>query len=330
MMNIDLAKATPIETEIGRRGIKLIGRSERVGPCPVCGGRDRFSINLKKQVWNCRGCGKGGDVVDLVQHIDGVGFKDAVKTLAGNERKPIVPVKMPARSTHAAPASSKCDASVAFANPIRRCVVRRVDGDNTEFALRIWDEAGDPHVSRVQRYFERRRLDLSDDIAGRVVKFHASCPWRNPDGTSERRPCMITAFRSIADDSLRAIQRTALTDDGQKIGRLSLGLMGGAAIKIDADEDVEQGLTIGEGFETCLAGRQLGFRPVWALGSAGAIANFPVLSGIDALTIHAETDDSGANARAIRKCGNRWASADREVIVATPLIGGDMNEAVQT
>jgi putative DNA primase/helicase len=201
--------------------------------------------------------------------------------------------------------------------------------DNLASGVRIWNEAIDPRVLRVLRYFERRCLELSDDIAGRVVRFHPDCPWRRPDGTPERRPCMVTAFRSIADDSLQAIQRTAITDEGQKIGRLSLGPMSGAAIKIDVDEDVEQGLTIGEGFETCVAARQLGFRPIWALGSARAIEAFPVLSGIDALTILAETDDKGANLKAVRACGNRWASADREVIVATPRVGGDMNDALR-
>jgi hypothetical protein len=66
------------------------------------------------------------------------------------------------------------------------------------------------------------------------------------------------------------------------------------------------------------------------LGSANAIGEFPVLDGIDALTILAETDDSGANARAVKASGNRWAAADREVIVATPRVAGDMNDAWQS
>jgi hypothetical protein len=37
------ARAVRIEAEIERRGIKLRGGSERVGPCPKCGGEDRFS-----------------------------------------------------------------------------------------------------------------------------------------------------------------------------------------------------------------------------------------------------------------------------------------------
>jgi putative DNA primase/helicase len=158
------------------------------------------------------------------------------------------------------------------------------------------------------------------------VRFHAACPW----GDGIRHPAMITAFRSIADDLLQAVHRTALTANGRKIGRKMLGPVGGAAIKIDADQDVEQGLSICEGFETGLAGRLLGFRPLWALGSAGAIEGFPVLSGIEALTMLAETDDSGANANAVRICGNRWVGADREVIVATPRVRGDMNDAVRT
>jgi phage/plasmid primase-like uncharacterized protein len=58
------ARAVRIEQEIARRGIKLNGRGpERCGPCPKCGGTDRFAINTNKQIWNCRGCQRGGDVI---------------------------------------------------------------------------------------------------------------------------------------------------------------------------------------------------------------------------------------------------------------------------
>jgi putative DNA primase/helicase len=30
--------------------LKRVGVSEYVGPCPVCGGKDRFSVNIKKQL----------------------------------------------------------------------------------------------------------------------------------------------------------------------------------------------------------------------------------------------------------------------------------------
>lgn len=202
--------------------------------------------------------------------------------------------------------------------------------DRTAVAIALWKSASDPRGTRVERYLSTRGLDLPDDIAGRVARYHDACPWRAADGSIERQPAMLTAFRSIADDRLVAVHRTLLSEDGRKLDRRMLGPVGGAAIKIDGDQDVEQALTICEGFETGLAGRELGFRPVWALGSAGAIGALAVLSGIDALTILAETDDSGANERAARACGNRWSAADREVILATPRVVGDMNDALQS
>ena len=84
---IACARSVPIEDELARRGIKLNGKVERDGPCPKCGGDDRFSINTAKQVFNCRGCGTGGDVIDLVRHLDGVSFIEACKTLAGEPPK---------------------------------------------------------------------------------------------------------------------------------------------------------------------------------------------------------------------------------------------------
>ena len=81
----DKARAVLIQNEIDRRGLKLRGCIERCGPCPVCGGDDRFSINTEKQLWNCRGCGKGGDVIDLVRHIDGSDFTAACTKLAGEQ-----------------------------------------------------------------------------------------------------------------------------------------------------------------------------------------------------------------------------------------------------
>ena len=81
---VQRARAVPIEDEIDRRSIKLkrVG-VELVGPCPACGGNDRFAINIKKQVFNCRGCSIKGDVIQLVEHLDGIDFIAACTTLAG-------------------------------------------------------------------------------------------------------------------------------------------------------------------------------------------------------------------------------------------------------
>jgi len=64
--------------------LKRAGAAEWVGPCPNCGGEDRFGVNTKQQVFNCRGSG-GGDVIQLVRHATGCGFKEAVELLTGTK-----------------------------------------------------------------------------------------------------------------------------------------------------------------------------------------------------------------------------------------------------
>ncbi len=82
---VQRARSVPIERELERRGYNGLRRqgAELVGACPACGGEDRFAINPTKAIWNCRGCTIGGDVIKLVEHLDGVEFIVAVTTLAG-------------------------------------------------------------------------------------------------------------------------------------------------------------------------------------------------------------------------------------------------------
>jgi hypothetical protein len=84
---IRAARAVPVERELDRRGVKLkrVG-AEHVGPCPKCGGEDRFAVNPAKGVWNCRRCDIGGDVIKLVEHLDGVDFDAACTRLTGHPR----------------------------------------------------------------------------------------------------------------------------------------------------------------------------------------------------------------------------------------------------
>jgi phage/plasmid primase-like uncharacterized protein len=82
---VEQARSVPIEREVARRGglkLQLRGK-ELIGPCPVCGGDDRFGVSIVKQVFNCRGCGAKGDVIDLVRCLDDCEFVRACETLTG-------------------------------------------------------------------------------------------------------------------------------------------------------------------------------------------------------------------------------------------------------
>jgi putative DNA primase/helicase len=191
--------------------------------------------------------------------------------------------------------------------------LHRDDGRNR--ALALWRASEDPRGTIVDRYLASRGLSLDDDIAGPVLR------WNGAIGG------MVALFRGISTDEPQAVSRTFLDHEGRKIGRKFLGPVGGGAIKLDADENVLGGLHLGEGIETCLAARQLGLRPAWALGSAGAIGAFPVLAGIEALTLLRERDN--ANARAADQVTLRRQAEDSEVFDAWPNVGKDVNDSLK-
>jgi len=96
-----------------------------------------------------------------------------------------------------------------------------------------------------------------------------------------------------------------------------LGKVG--VIRLSPDEEVTQGIGICEGIEDGLAILLSGWAPIWCATSAGAIAKFPVLSGIEALTIFADPDANGM--KAAGECAERWRAADRECLVSAPCLG---------
>jgi hypothetical protein len=82
---IERARATPIGAILQARQITLPGRGDRLaGPCPNCGGTDRFAVDLKKELFNCRGCeGKGHGAISFVMFLDNISFLQAVERITG-------------------------------------------------------------------------------------------------------------------------------------------------------------------------------------------------------------------------------------------------------
>jgi hypothetical protein len=203
----------------------------------------------------------------------------------------------------------------------RRCTA---DDDTTKrsaFALQIWNEAKNPRGTLVARYLASRGLELTDDLAESVIRFHPALKYG-----AAYTGGMVALFRDIRTNRPCGIHRTFLDSSGRKRDRKMLGRASGAAIKLDPDESVMLGLNVGEGVETCMAARFAGFRPVWALGSATAIARFPVLSGVEAINILGEVEDGGANDRAAKDCAARWTESGRDAFIVKPLIGDDLND----
>ena len=214
--------------------------------------------------------------------------------------------------------------------PTRKASLPRKRADSrkdrhSEFAAQIWRESVHPSGTLAEKYLNGRNLEFSDDLCGRVLRFHRHCPFGKDDaGKTVYVPALVVAFRPICDDDEnrppQAIHRIGLKPDGTKIDKMMLGSVGGCAVKLDPD--VGKGLGVCEGIETGLKIRARGWRPVWALGSAGAIRTLEPIPGVEALTIFADNDESGTGIEAARECARQWANAGCEAVVYTPKARG--------
>ncbi len=200
----------------------------------------------------------------------------------------------------------------------------------TSRALAIWGEATHLDGTQGLTYYANRGVDIGQ-LPKRIhtaLRWHGLCPWEQG-----RHGCIIALMTDAITGAPKAIHRTAVSPQGQKIGRKMLGRSAGCVIRLWPDDEVTTGLVIGEGIETvlCAATRvtvcSTALCPAWATATAGNLAKFPVLAGIEALTILVDNDESGTGERAALECSERWTAAGREVVRLTPnVVGQDFGD----
>ncbi|WP_293781631.1 toprim domain-containing protein [Sphingosinicella sp.] len=267
-----------------------------------------LSVDLNKATFRYHETGEGGGLLDLIARERRCTRGDAVNWL---REMGFV------SSADGAPASRR-----QTATPARSAnwpTSRPDDADRTRRALALWNEAVSAEATIAERYLASRGVALPAEPS-RVVRYMAACPF----GNGQRLPCMVALMRDPLTGEPVGIHRTALTPEARKIDRKMLGRAG--AIMLSRSDDVTHGLGIAEGIETALSVLAAGWAPVWAIGSAGGIASFPVLPGIEALTVFADADEPGQNAA--RAIAERYADAGREAFIQTPP-EGDFNDRLQ-
>ncbi|MCW5886775.1 MAG: toprim domain-containing protein [Anaerolineales bacterium] len=139
------------------------------------------------------------------------------------------------------------------------------------------------------------------------LRFHPSCPI----GDGKRAPAMVALMLDPETGEPCGIHRTPLKPDGsgRDGDRKMLGRAG--VVMLSRSDEVTTGLGIAEGIESALTVMAAGWRPVWACLSAGGIERFPILAGIEAISIFADNDNAGVEAA--RKCAIRWHDAGRRM-----------------
>lgn len=243
-----------------QQGWRLVrSGGELIGPCPKCGGSDRFSINPAKNVWNCRQCGVGGDVIYLVCHMEDLKFVPACERLTGRSvAQPVDPERAAQMARERRRQEEQREAEAAQYREKARADAKKV-----------WDHS-EPAGAAVASYLRLRGLD------GGTVDFHQS-QWSRSMRLrfQERRaywhdgevrhsgPAMIAAIQR-PDGHFAGVHQTWL-DLSQPKGKLVLppidgkelpakkvlGVKKGGAIRLVTPEHAYR-MVMGEGIETTL------------------------------------------------------------------------------
>lgn len=261
---IDIAHAVPMVDMIDRLQITRLIRAgaEMVGPCPSCGGTDRFGIHLQKQIFYCRKCDAKGDQIALVQLVLGLDFPAALEWVAG-------PAQELTPAQRAEQERKRTEHRRRQAEVEDRMRARTINA-----ARAVWFSATDPERTPVRDYLTRRGIDPA-----RLPKLPVSLRYEReakymvekPDRRGQYDvihvgPAMVSA---IVEPSgrLTAVHRTWL-DLSQPKGKLILpdpsregvilpakkvlGSKKGGAIRFSTPRGCTE-MVVGEGVETTLS-----------------------------------------------------------------------------
>jgi hypothetical protein len=256
-------------------------------------------------LWGAWAIGKAGDALDLVRAVLGLGMGEALawsrRWLGLEEGDAALPVR---------PATVQASAE---------------SSPNPDRWRGPWLKARSIAGTLAETYLTRRGLRF-DDSKGRVLRFAARRARLSPDDEPklEHHPAMLAALCDVHTGEQCGVINVYLQPDGRdrlrdKKGKTVTGRAKHAAVMLDDFADVTMGLTLCEGVETGIALLMAGLAPVWACGGAGFLKSFPVLGGIEALTIAADADEPGQrNAAAVANC---WREAGRAAAVIAPSAG---------
>lgn len=312
--------------------LKRVGR-ELAGPCPVCGGRDRFAVNPSKRIFICRGAA-GGDVIGMTMHLCGLDFIGACEQLTGE------PAPKGMSRTTDAQAKAEIERRREQAARERNQREKEEQADREKKAVsagHIWESTAPLAETAGEAYLLKRGFYVPPSGWPPCLRFHKRLSYDLD--TKLSFPCIVARVDDVAGD-LTAVWREYITEDGLKapveVQKLGLGPTIGGAVRIGG-----LGPKIGaaEGFRSALgAWFLIGFRyPVWSLLATAGFDNVELPLEVKEVRIFPDGDkpvrrkdgefipvDVPPGRRAARKLRDRAKSMGiKATIEPEPLAGFD-------
>jgi putative DNA primase/helicase len=271
------------------------------GPCPMCGGKDRFRYTdlNGRGTWWCNNC-SGGNGIALAMKFTGMPFKELAQRIEG----------------------------IIGNAPARQVREHRTDQQNRAALNELWQSGlairpDDP----VDRWFEARGVGMRNypkclrygmDVrhSGPPVSFHPA----------------VLAMVTDPTGKPATIHKTYITEVGSKasVEKVRMFCAGsvppGGAVRLAQPEDDVVG--VAEGIETALAATKLFGIPTWAALNAGGVERFEPPADIQRLIIFGDNDQNGVGQRAAYALAARLSGRIEVEVKIPEKPGTDWNDVL--
>jgi len=285
----DFLRAAEIHTRIGPAWPAILAqlgiaeehlRPRKSGPCPNCGGTNRYTFDNRKGRGDfiCRGCG-AGDGFALLERVHGWTFSearrrvlDAAGIVADSPRQAAQDVN---RAVIAPPPATPVAAPPARVRSIARSACAVADCPDAA------------------SYLESRGLWPLP--AGCTLKAHAALDYWNEGQHVGRYPGLVAEVRDLAGELVTS--HVTYLENGRKLeGREPRKILSkvegrqGCAVRLTPATEM---LGIAEGIETALSAALFDGVPTWAALNTSFLAKFEPPAGVSLLRIYGDRDEPG-------------------------------------